>query len=211
VLRLSAQLWLFRYSDAGTTLDSRGWTFRRRFLEGLEHVAEVAAKGRHVGVLGAKGRLADRQRPLVLRPGALQVPKPAKHGPKPVIAPGDLWISRPECRLGDPQGALGDRPGLPVLAPLVQVVGRPVQQPTSLLPGTPSRSACPVAASAWGSSRAQADQLATSQLSLGKRWRSRPTAISAQRRSPWSPRRAWMTAWTSRCTEMVAGVTVASE
>ena len=85
----------------------------------MEHEAEPSADPGHVGVVGAKGRLADRQRPLVLRPGTGQVAKPAKRRPKAVTAPGDLRISRPDRRLGDPQGALGDRPGLPLLAPLV--------------------------------------------------------------------------------------------
>jgi hypothetical protein len=62
------ELWRFRYvrPDAATSLDSRGWTFRRRLLEGLKHAVEVAAHGGHVQVVGAKGRPAARQRPLIL-------------------------------------------------------------------------------------------------------------------------------------------------
>jgi hypothetical protein len=71
--------------------------------------------------------------------------------------------------------------------------------------------ACPATASTCGSSRLQVGQVATSQISFGKLACSRLTAISGQRRSPSWSRRAWMTAWTSRCIDTAVGVMVASE
>jgi hypothetical protein len=49
VLDISAIALAVRYvrPDAATALDSRGWTFRRRLLEGLDHAAEVTADGGH--------------------------------------------------------------------------------------------------------------------------------------------------------------------
>jgi hypothetical protein len=38
----------------------------RLLLEGLQHAAEIAADRGHGRVVGAEGRLADRQRPLLL-------------------------------------------------------------------------------------------------------------------------------------------------
>jgi hypothetical protein len=70
------ELWRFRYvrPDAATRLDSRGWTFRRRLLEGLEHAVEVAAHGGHVRVVGAKGA------PPLASVRSSCSPAPSRHG-----------------------------------------------------------------------------------------------------------------------------------
>jgi hypothetical protein len=47
-------------------------------------------RGGRVGVVGAKGRLADRQRPLILHPSASQIPKLLQRAAKCVPALGDL-------------------------------------------------------------------------------------------------------------------------
>jgi hypothetical protein len=80
------------------TLERRGWSLRRRLLEGLEHAVEVALIGGHVRLVGAEGRLAARQRPLKLHPGALQVPKGLQHAPEVAAPDGHGWVvgaSRP--------------------------------------------------------------------------------------------------------------------
>jgi hypothetical protein len=68
-------------------LDAASWVLSGRLLlEGLQYAAEVAAVDGHGWVVGAEGRLAVRQRPLKLHPGALQVPKGLQHAPE-VAAP----------------------------------------------------------------------------------------------------------------------------
>jgi hypothetical protein len=57
-------------------LDVRFWVLSRRLRpEDPKHTGEVAAIGGHVGMVGAKGRLANRQRPPQLGPSAFQIPK----------------------------------------------------------------------------------------------------------------------------------------
>jgi hypothetical protein len=58
-------------------LDARFWVLSRRLLpEDPKHTREVAAIGGHVGMVGAKGRLANRQPPPQLGPtSAFQIPK----------------------------------------------------------------------------------------------------------------------------------------
>ena len=60
-------------------LDALSWVLPGPLLEGPKHAVEVVADRGHGWVVGAKGRLPDRQRPLQLRPGALQVPKTLEH------------------------------------------------------------------------------------------------------------------------------------
>ena len=56
-------------------------------------------------MVGAKGRLAELQRPLVLDSGPGQVPKVLQHAAQGVTPPGDLWVVWAEGRLSDRQGA----------------------------------------------------------------------------------------------------------
>jgi hypothetical protein len=51
---------------AGMTLERRGRPLRRCLLQGPQHAVEVPVMGHCVRGVGAKGRLADRQRPLIL-------------------------------------------------------------------------------------------------------------------------------------------------
>jgi deazaflavin-dependent oxidoreductase (nitroreductase family) len=71
-------------------------------------------------VVGAKGRLPDRHRPLILHPGTGQLPKLAQHPTQGVAAPGHLHSLRAQGRRGDRQ-----RPP------------RPAPPPPTTLPATP--------------------------------------------------------------------------
>jgi hypothetical protein len=68
------ELWRLRYvrPDAGTRLDSRGWTFRRRLLEGLEHAVEVAGDSRPRS--GGRGQGPPRRSPASAHPVLLHLP-----------------------------------------------------------------------------------------------------------------------------------------
>src|SRR4051794_33945512 len=82
-----------------------------------------------VGVVGAERGLADLQGLLVLGSGTGQIPQVLQHEAQ-VVAPGaDVGVVGAEPGLADGQRALGERLGLPVLAPAPQVNSGPVEQP----------------------------------------------------------------------------------
>jgi hypothetical protein len=70
------------------SLESRRWPLGSRLLEDLKHAREVAAVGGYGRVVGAKGRFANRQRPLQLHPSTLQVPKLPQHAAKIAMPAG---------------------------------------------------------------------------------------------------------------------------
>jgi hypothetical protein len=53
--------------SSGMFLEASSWVLSGRLLlDGSDHACELVAQGGHGRVVGAKGRLADRQRPLIL-------------------------------------------------------------------------------------------------------------------------------------------------
>jgi hypothetical protein len=84
-------------------LERLSWIRRRLLLDGAKQTVKVAADPGHGRVVGANGCLADRQRPLILRPGASQVPKVPQHVAKVAAPDGYVRVVGAKGRLANRQ------------------------------------------------------------------------------------------------------------